>query len=99
MKKKVSVLQNFYLKTTTHFLAGKIKMKGSQCRYRGLAQKVFKKHFIFFPLGKIVAVRVEESGINQGYSRGLKVSIFSKFSRNPKCFPGQRGLGGEFSQL
>ena len=99
MKKKVSVLQNFYLKTTTHFLARKIKMKGSQCRYRGLAQKVFKNTLSFVPLGKIVAVRVEESGINQGYSRGLKNCIFSKFSRNPKCVPGQGGLGGEFSQL
>ena len=98
MKKKVSVFQNFKLKLTTPVLAGNIKMKGSQCRYKGVGQKVFKKHFIFVPVGKIVAVRMEESGINQGYSRGLNICIFSKFFRNPKCFPDQGGLGGEFSQ-
>ena len=89
MKKKVSVFQNFKLKLTTPVLAGNIKMKGSQCRDKGGAKKVFKKHFIFVPVGKIVAVRMEESGINQGYSRGLNICIFSKFFRNPKCFPDQ----------
>ena len=54
-------------------------MKRSQIRYKGVAQKVFKKHFILVPLGKIVAVRVEESGINQGYSRGSKYAFFQSF--------------------
>ena len=46
-RKKVTFLQKIYHNTNIPFWAGKIKIKGSQIRYKGVAKKVFKKHFSF----------------------------------------------------
>ena len=46
-RKKVTFLQKIYHNTTIPVWAGKIIMKRSQIRYKGVAQKVFKKHFRF----------------------------------------------------
>ena len=48
-RKKVTFLQKIYHNTTIPVWAGKIIMKRSQIRYKGVAQKVCKKHFSFCP--------------------------------------------------
>ena len=52
-RKKVTFLKKFYHKSTTPFWARKIKMKRAQIRYKGLAKKVFKKHFTFWSVREL----------------------------------------------